>query len=103
MASLVEKSSIESYLAGRDANYDNLEQLINELHEGQHSLLEKKVLEDKINKTVNLIQYRHGSYGEIRIRTINYLIKKIIEKITPSHVRYLIYSSKNGDGYFKKE
>jgi len=35
---------------------------------------------------------RHGSNGKIRKLTIAYLLKKVIEKITPSHVWYLTFS-----------
>ena len=51
---------------------------------------------------MNLIQDRHGSLGMVRKQTIAYLSKVIIEKVTPSHIRYLLFASHQNNGYFEK-
>jgi len=51
---------------------------------------------------LDLIQLRHGSNGFVRRQTISYLFKKILEKLVPSHVRYLVFSCLSESGYFQK-
>jgi hypothetical protein len=89
-------------LAGRDVRYDKLEQDVDQYDEkvaNQENLTE---INKKLQETVNEINHRHGAKGIIRRQTSSYLFKKIIEKLVPSHVRYLIYSCVNDNGYFQK-
>ena len=63
---------------------------------------ERTVCEKSIHETVNKIQDRHGSLGLVRKQTIAYLTKVIIEKVTPSHIRYLLFAAMQNNGYFEK-
>ena len=55
-----------------------------------------------IQETIKDIQIRHSSKGGIRRQCTSYLFKKVLEKIVPSHVRYLVYSCIKENGYFQK-
>ena len=98
---MAEKDSIYNYLVGRDRHYDGLEKQVNLIDQLQNGK-EKEDLEKEIHSTVNKIQDRHGSLGQVRKQTISYLAKVIIEKVTPSHIRYLMFAAMQNNGYFEK-
>lgn len=87
-----EKESIFSYLAGRDQQYNILQQQVDQFESAKNSGGNLEEIKRKMDETIDLIQIRHGSNGVIRKQTISYLFKKIIEKFVPSHIRYLTYS-----------
>lgn len=99
---VTQKESIFSYLAGRDPLYEKLEDLTNEYDQVK---AEGKNLEDinkRLDDAIDTMQYRHGSIGVVRRQTISYLFKKILQKLVPSHMRYLTYSCIKENGYFQK-
>lgn len=97
-----EKESIFSYLAGRDERYNQIDSLVQEYENKLNNNEDLEELDKTIQKTVNTIHTRHGSKGSIRRQCTSYLFKKILEKIVPSHVRYLTYSCIKENGYFQK-
>ena len=97
-----EKESIFSYLAGRDQQYNILQQQVDQYESAKNSGGNLEEIKRKMDETIDLIQIRHGSNGVIRKQTISYLFKKIIEKFVPSHIRYLTYSWLQENGYFQK-
>lgn len=94
-----EKESIFSYLAGRDIRYEKLQKLVEEYESKQANNEELDEIKKQLDETIDIIQIRHGSNGVVRRQTISYLFKKIIEKLVPSHVRYLVHSCLTENGY----
>ena len=97
-----EKDSIFSYLAGRDERYDELQKLVDDYDSNIEVNQKCPEMDKKLQRVVNMIQYRHASTGMIRRQCTSYLFKKILEKVVPSHVRYLCYSCLAENGYFQK-
>lgn len=97
-----EKESIFSYLAGRDTRYEKLQNLVDEYDEKKQNNENLEEIKKKLDDTIDIIQIRHGSNGVIRRQTISYLFKKILEKLVPSHIRYLVHSCLSEDGYFQR-
>lgn len=97
-----EKDSIFSYLAGRDERYSQLHHLVEEYENKQADGEDLEEIKKKLDEVIDTIQIRHGSHGVVRKQTISYLFKKILEKLVPSHVRYLVYSCLSENGYFQK-
>jgi cobalamin biosynthesis Mg chelatase CobN len=79
-------------LAGRDVRYDKLEHLVDQYDKKMADQEDLSQINKELQETVNEINLRHGATGIIRRQTSSYLFKKVIEKVVPSHVRYLIYS-----------
>ncbi len=95
LEALSQKESILQYLTGKYDEYDNLDNILKSS--------EKEEIEDnEINKCINTIKIRQGSQGFVRKQTVNYLLKKVIEKIVPGHVKYILASCANENGYFEK-
>lgn len=97
-----EKESIYSYLAGRDERYEKLQRQVKEYEEKKQKGEDLDAVKKSLDETIDMIQIRHGSNGVVRRQTISYLFKKILEKLVPSHVRYLTYSCMQENGYFQK-
>ncbi|CAI2363097.1 unnamed protein product [Moneuplotes crassus] len=95
LEALSQKESILQYLTGKYDEYDNLDAII-ENHE------KSPIKESEINKCINTIKIRQSSQGFVRKQTVNYLLKKVIEKIVPGHVKYIVASCANENGYFEK-
>lgn len=94
-----EKESIFSYLAGRDIRYEKLQKLVDEYETKQANDEDLNEIKKQLDETIDIIQIRHGSNGVVRRQTISYLFKKILEKLVPSHIRYLVYSCITENGY----
>lgn len=92
---LSQKESILQYLTGKYDEYDKMDALIRK-HEDSGDQ------QDELCKIINTIKIRQGSQGFVRKQTVNYLLKKVIEKIMPSHVKYMVASCANENGYFEK-
>lgn len=92
---LSQKESILQYLTGKYDEYDKLDSLIQEYDESDQK-------SDELCNIISTIKSRQGSQGYVRKQTVNYLLKKVIEKIMPSHVKYIIASCSNENGYFEK-
>ena len=106
-----QKESIFQYLAGRDENYEKLERLM-KTHEKLERLMKTHdtdptanldVVNAELNECVNTIQLRQGSLGVIRKQTVSYMLKKIVEKLVPSHLKYLVFSCIKENGYYARE
>ena len=93
-----EKNSLFSYLAGRDEHYEKLQTLVDEYEDKKPTGDSLDDIKKKLDETVDVIQIRHGSNGVIRRQMISYLFKKILEKLVPSHIRYLTYSCLQENG-----
>jgi hypothetical protein len=92
---LSQKESILQYLTGKYDEYDNLDKLIDEYDESNQN-------DEELCKCINTIKIRQGSHGFVRKQTVNYLLKKVIEKMVPGHVKYIVASCVNENGYFEK-
>jgi len=95
MKKLSEKENIIQYLIGKYDDYDKLDVLIKDYDDKEDESAE-------ICKIINTIKYKQGSQGYVRKQTVNYLLKKVIEKMMPSHVKYIVSSCSNENGYFEK-
>lgn len=95
LEALSQKESILQYLTGKYDEYDKLEGLIKNYDN-------TKEKEDAICKCINTLKIRQGSQGFVRKQTVNYLLKKVVEKIVPGHVKYIVASCANENGYFEK-
>jgi exonuclease VII small subunit len=92
---LSQKESILQYLTGKYDEYDNLDKLIDDYDE-------TSLNDEELCKCINTIKIRQGSHGFVRKQTVNYLLKKVIEKMVPGHVKYIVASCANENGYFEK-
>jgi hypothetical protein len=92
---LSEKENILQYLIGKYDEYDKLDSIVKEFDDSEAK-------NHELCKVINTIKYRQGSQGYVRKQTVNYLLKKVIEKIMPSHVKYIISSCTQENGYFEK-
>ena len=92
---LSQKENILQYLTGKYDEYDNLDNLLKKYDTGESK-------DEEICKCLNTIKIRNGGQGFVRKQTVNYLLKKVIEKIVPGHVKYIVASCANENGYFEK-
>uniref|UniRef100_A0A7S3K8Z8 BZIP domain-containing protein n=1 Tax=Euplotes crassus TaxID=5936 RepID=A0A7S3K8Z8_EUPCR len=95
LEALSQKESILQYLTGKYDEYDKLESIVDNYEK-------TNIEETEINKIINTIKIRQSSQGFVRKQTVNYLLKKVIEKIVPGHVKYIVSSCANENGYFEK-
>ena len=82
---LSQKESILQYLTGKYDEYDKLDNLLKKYDNDQQE-------DQEICKCLNTIKIRNGGQGFVRKQTVNYLLKKVIEKIVPGHVKYIVAS-----------
>mmetsp|Transcript_20234 Transcript_20234/g.14933 ORF Transcript_20234/g.14933 Transcript_20234/m.14933 type:complete len:88 (+) Transcript_20234:987-1250(+) len=80
-------------MTGRQALYDRL---LNELNNPNSD-------PEEIEKTINALNIRMGSFGIERKHIINNLFKNIIEMSLPHFVKYLFWGSIENKGIFVSE
>lgn len=90
-----QKESKHEQLACKNDEYDKLDSLIQ-----QHEETGDK--NEELSKLIKTIKSRSGTIGYARKQQIDKLIKKIAETVMPSHVKYVISSCTNENGYFEK-
>ena len=100
--SLSQKENFLQYLTGRYEEYDKLDYLIEQYEMKDKQSENTDTISAQLDDLINMIQQRQGSNGIVRHQTVNYLLKKVIEKTVPGHVKYFIASCKNENGYFEK-
>lgn len=89
---LSQKENFLQYLTGRYEEYDKLDFLINQYEDKDKNGENTDEISAQLDDAINLIQVRQGSNGVVRHQTVNYLLKKVIEKTVPGHVKYFIAS-----------
>lgn len=90
-----QKESSHEQAACKDDEYDKLDSLIQ-----QHEETGDK--NEELSKLIKTIKGRSGTAGYVRKQQIDKMIKKIAETVMPSHVKYVISSCTNENGYFEK-
>ncbi len=85
--------SMDQLLTGRQVLYERLEQCI---RDGETD-------KSELEKIMNALNIRMGSFGVERKNIVNNLFKNIIEMSVPNFVKYLFWGSITNSGIFNDE